>query len=87
MKGRPTRKELQQALAPALIKALSAIEFEQDATTLCRCVRALIEVAFDLAAAGSMPPSVMVVQLNRVARRRLPLLKSAPVWVMAKADA
>lgn len=88
MRRRPSRLEVQEALSPALIAALGGLKMHQDATTLCRTIRALVEIAFDLAESGSCPPTIMVEQLQRVARRRLRRLKSGEaVWLMVEAKA
>ncbi|MBX7096434.1 MAG: hypothetical protein K1X89_01865 [Myxococcaceae bacterium] len=88
MKRRPTRKAIQAALVPAIVDALDRLDFEQDSTTLLRTVRALTEIAYDLARAGACPKSEMLGQLHRVTRRRLRDLPTAPVvWVMPEAKA
>lgn len=82
---RPSRKAIQQVVAPALVAALNSIDgMEQDSTTLCRCIRALVETAFDLAECGGCPPGVMAEQLHRVARKRLTRMKSQQGVLMMK---
>ncbi len=85
MRKAPTRKQIQAALTPPLVRAICDLDPPQDATSLCRAVRALVELAFDLAEAGSCPPSVMLAQLQRVVRKRLPRLKSGPAVLIMKA--
>lgn len=87
MKRRPSRREIQAALVPALIKALDQLDMAQDAKTLLRTVRALTEISFDLASAGSCPREILAAELAKVARRRMRDLKSAGVWVMPEANA
>lgn len=81
---RPSRKAIQQVLAPALIEALNGIEMEQDSTTLCRTIRALVETAFDIADCGGCPPGVMVEQLQHVARKRLTRMMSPKATLLMK---
>ncbi len=89
MKRRPSRREIQAALVPALIEALDGLHMVEDGTTLLRTVRALTEIAFDLAAAaGDCPQEAMVAELARVARRRLRDLKRPmPIWLMREGKA
>ena len=88
MRKSRSRREIQAALTPALVKALSDLDSPQDTTSLCRTVRALLELAFDLAEAGSCPQAVMLAQVQRVVRKRLPRLKSgSPVLIMRAATA
>jgi hypothetical protein len=47
-----------------------------------------VELAFDLAEAGSCPQAVMLAQVQRVVRKRLPRLKSgSPMLIMKAATA
>lgn len=79
---KPTRKEIGAALRPALIDAIDS-RMEQTGTTLCRTIRALLHVAFDLAEAGGAPRSVMIEQIQRVARLRLARLpQGQPILLM-----
>jgi diphthamide synthase subunit DPH2 len=89
VKKAPTRKQIQVALlTPLLVKALDNLQMEQTSVTLLRTVRALVEIAFDLAVVGGCPRAVMLEQLQRVTRRRLPQLKPGrPVWVQAEGKA
>ena len=79
-----SRRELQAALSEAFIEKLNTLDIGPgDERSLRRTLRAIIEVFFDIAASGSTPPTVALFELQRVVRRRLPLLKaSKPVWVM-----
>ncbi len=88
MKRSLRRREIQPALAPALVKAIESLTMEQSSLTLLRTIRALTHLAFDLAQAGEAPPAIMMEQLRRVARRRLPdLAPSQPVLLMKEAKA
>lgn len=83
MKRSPTRRQIQSALVPALVEALDALRMEQDSTTLLRTIRALTEVAFDLAVAAECPRELMLEQVARVMRRRQRDLQARqPVWLM-----
>ena len=88
MKKHPTRNDIQRALEPALIKVIDDLGMEQNSTTLLRTIRALTEIAFDLAASGDCTPSAMLEQLQHVTRKRLPHLRAGrPVWVQAEGKA
>lgn len=88
MKKSPSRKEIGAALRPALIEALDALSMEESGTTLCRTVRALLHVAFDLAEAGEAPRAVMIEQIHRVVRQRLRRLpQGQPVLLMKEGSA
>lgn len=88
MKNSPTRKEIQRALEPALIKAIDDLDVVQNSTTLLRTIRALTEIAYDLAISGDCTPTAMLETLHYVTRKRLPQLKSGrPIWVQREAKA
>lgn len=88
MKRKPSRKEIEAALAPALALAIEKLDMEQDATTLCRTMRALLGLMFSLAEAGACPPGTVVQQIHHVARVRMPRLKQGrAVLVMKEAKA
>lgn len=88
MKATRTRKQIQEVLAPALLKVIGDLDMAQDSTTLLRTIRALTEIAYDLAASGDCPPTAMLAALCQVTRRRLPQLKAGgPVWIQAEGKA
>lgn len=87
-KRSPSREEIEAALTPAFIKVIEALNMEEDKTTLCRTMRALMGVMFTIAEAGGAPPSIVAEQIQRVGRKRFPKLKSGPnVLVMPVAKA
>ena len=79
-----SRRELQTVLSEAFIEKLNALDIGPgDERSLRRTLRAIAEVYLDVAVSGSTPPTVALHELQRVVRRRLPLLKaSRPVWIM-----
>lgn len=87
-KRTPSRKEIEAALTPAFIGVLELLDMEEDATTLCRTMRALLGVMFSIAEAGDAPRAIVAEQIQRVGRKRFPKLKPAPyVLVMPEAKA
>lgn len=79
-----SRRELQAALSEAFIEKLNTLDIGPgDERSLRRTLRAIAEIFFNVAASGSTPPTLALHELERVVRRRLPLLKaSKPVWIM-----
>ena len=88
MKKQPSRREIEAALAPALSLAIEKLDMEQNATTLCRTMRALLGLMFSLAEAGDCPLGAVAQQIHHVARVRMPRLKQGrTVLVMKEAKA
>lgn len=71
MKKSPSRKEIEAALSESFIKTITEMNMEEDAATLCRTFRAVLNIGFKIMAAGDAPEVVVLGQLDQVLRKNL----------------
>ena len=69
MKTKPSRKEIEAALSEAFLKTISQMNLEEDAATLCRTFRAVLNIGFRVMEGA--PDVVVLGQLDRVLQRTI----------------